>query len=60
MERKTAPILPLAGRTVALPETRELDSCARMLEEKGAAVHRCPLVGIRDAPDPGCAPHADL
>ena len=43
---------PLAGRTVALPETREIDVLAEMLEDKGAATIRCPLVAIVDAPDP--------
>ena len=43
---------PLAGRRVALPESRELDLFAGMLEQRGAAVWRCPLVAIRDAPDP--------
>src|SRR5687768_8812759 len=42
----------LAGRTVAVPETRELDVFASMLERRGAAVLRCPLVAILDAPDP--------
>ena len=41
----------LAGRRVALPETRELDRLARMLEDKGAETVRCPLVAIKDAPD---------
>lgn len=44
---------PLAGRTVALPETRELNLLAAMLEEKGATTLRCPLVAILDAPDAG-------
>jgi uroporphyrinogen-III synthase len=47
-----APAAPLAGRTVAVPETRELDLFARMLEERGAATLRCPLVAILDHPDP--------
>lgn len=42
----------LAGRTVAVPETRELDVFAGLLERRGATVLRCPLVGIADAPDP--------
>jgi uroporphyrinogen-III synthase len=42
----------LAGRRVALPETRELDRLARMLEEEGAETLRCPLVAIEDTPDP--------
>lgn len=44
--------LPLAGRTVALPESRELDQLSRLLEEQGATAWRCPLVSILDAPDP--------
>src|SRR3954452_11294799 len=47
-----APPLPLAGRTIALPETRELDRLAQLLEEQGATTVRCPLVLIIDAPDP--------
>ena len=43
----------LSGRRIALPETRELDRLAQMLEEQGAETLRCPMVAIRDAPDPG-------
>jgi uroporphyrinogen-III synthase len=43
---------PLAGRVVAVPETREIDIFAAMLERRGAQVMRCPMVAIRDAPDP--------
>ncbi len=43
---------PLAGRTVAVPETREIDIFAAMLERRGARVVRCPMVAILDAPDP--------
>jgi uroporphyrinogen-III synthase len=42
----------LSGRTIAVPETRELDVFASMLERRGATVLRCPLVAILDAPDP--------
>ena len=42
---------PLAGRTIAIPETRELNVLASMIEEKGASAIRCPLVSIHDAPD---------
>ena len=42
----------LSGRRIAVPETRELDLFAAMLERRGAAVLRCPLVAIKDAPDP--------
>jgi uroporphyrinogen-III synthase len=41
----------LAGRTIALPETRELDKLGHLLEAEGAKTLRCPLVAIRDAPD---------
>ncbi len=43
---------PLTGRTIAVPETRELDLFAALLERRGATVLRCPLVAIRDAEDP--------
>jgi uroporphyrinogen-III synthase len=43
---------PLAGRTIAVPETRELEVFATLLERRGATVLRCPLISIRDAPDP--------
>jgi uroporphyrinogen-III synthase len=43
---------PLTGRTIALPETRELDRLAGILEAAGATTARCPLVAILDAPDP--------
>lgn len=43
--------LPLAGRRIALPESRELDLFADMLIKRGAEVVRCPLVSIHDAPD---------
>lgn len=43
---------PLAGRTIAVPESREAEIFAALLERRGARVIRCPLVAIRDAPDP--------
>lgn len=43
---------PLAGRTIAVPESREIEVFATLLERRGARVIRCPLVAIRDAPDP--------
>ena len=46
-------IQPLAGRTIAVPESREIEVFAALLERRGARVIRCPLVAIRDAPDPG-------
>ena len=44
--------LALARRRIAVPERRELDVFAQMLERHGANVIRCPLVAIRDVPDP--------
>ena len=41
----------LLGRVVALPESRQLDILAVMLEKRDASVIRCPLVTILDAPD---------
>ncbi|MGH8289256.1 MAG: uroporphyrinogen-III synthase [Steroidobacteraceae bacterium] len=43
---------PLASRTIAVPESREIEVFAALLERRGARVIRCPLVSIRDAPDP--------
>jgi uroporphyrinogen-III synthase len=42
----------LQDRLIALPEMRELDLFASLLERRGARVLRTPLVAIRDAPDP--------
>lgn len=42
----------LAGHCIAVPESRELDVFCAMLERRGAQVWRCPLVAIKDAPDP--------
>jgi uroporphyrinogen-III synthase len=42
----------LTGRTIAVPESRELDVFVAMLERRGAKVIRCPLIAILDAPDP--------
>ena len=41
----------LAGKVIAVPETRQLDVLSGLLERRGASVLRCPLVGIDDAPD---------
>jgi uroporphyrinogen-III synthase len=43
--------MSLAGKTIALAEGRQLEELAGMLETEGAAVVRCPLVSILDAPD---------
>jgi uroporphyrinogen-III synthase len=43
---------PLDGRTVALAEGRQLEELAALLEGEGAAVLRCPLLSILDAPQP--------
>jgi uroporphyrinogen-III synthase len=42
----------LRDQLIALPETRELDVFAALLERRGARVLRAPLVAILDAPDP--------
>lgn len=44
---------PLAGRTVALAEGRQLEELADMLAKEGATPLRCPMVSILDAPDAG-------
>jgi uroporphyrinogen-III synthase len=36
---------------VALPETRQLDLLAGLLERRGVGVLRCPLIAIKDSPD---------
>jgi uroporphyrinogen-III synthase len=41
----------LTGRVIAVPESRQLDVLASLLERRGASVLRCPLVGIVDSPD---------
>jgi uroporphyrinogen-III synthase len=43
---------PLGGRTVAIPETRELDRLRKLLVEQGATPVSCPLISIRDVTDP--------
>src|SRR5258706_3723793 len=43
---------PLAGRTIALPEMRELDRMSDLLAKEGATTFSCPLIGIRDVSDP--------
>ena len=42
----------LTGRRIIVPETRELPLLMNMLKERGAIPVPCPLVAIRDAPDP--------
>jgi uroporphyrinogen-III synthase len=37
---------------IVVPETRELDLLARMIEAEAGVVIRCPMVAIIDAPDP--------
>lgn len=44
----------MSGRkrpVVALPETRQLDVLAEMLERRDVDVRRCPMIAIRDQPD---------
>jgi uroporphyrinogen-III synthase len=42
---------PLAGVTIALPETREIARMAGLLEAAGATTLSCPLVALVDPPD---------
>ena len=42
----------LTGRRIVVPETRELGQLLRILEEQGADTVACPMIAIRDAPDP--------
>jgi uroporphyrinogen-III synthase len=46
------PMSPLAGKRIAIPETRQQDILAELLSARGADVRKVPLVGIFDAPDP--------
>jgi uroporphyrinogen-III synthase len=41
----------LAGKRVAVPESRQLDLLAEMLKKRGAEIRRCPLVAIYDSPE---------
>jgi uroporphyrinogen-III synthase len=41
----------LLGRRIAIPEHRELDRLAEMLEAEGASAVRCPMMAILDTPD---------
>src|SRR5579875_1226084 len=41
----------LDGLTILVPESRELDFFARLLEAEGASVLRCPLLQIADLDD---------
>jgi len=43
---------PLGGRRILVPESRELDLFAGMLEAQGAEALRCPMVTILDVEDP--------
>jgi uroporphyrinogen-III synthase len=43
--------LPLAKRTIALAECRQLEELVQMLEKEGATALRCPMLSILDAPD---------
>jgi uroporphyrinogen-III synthase len=42
---------PLANRTIALAEGRQLEELVQMLEKEGATALRCPMLSILDAPD---------
>ncbi len=50
MTRKAAVASILKGRTVALPESRQLDVLAALFQRRGASVIRIPLVTILDTP----------
>ena len=52
MDTNTSEQISLSGRVIAVPETRELDVFSGLLERRGAMVLRCPLIAIKDAPDP--------
>ena len=52
MDSSSATTDSLAGRVIAVPESRELQVFAGLLERRGATVLRYPLVSIIDAPDP--------
>jgi uroporphyrinogen-III synthase len=45
-------VAALDGLTVLVPESRELDLFAELLEAEGATAFRCPLVQILDLEDP--------
>ncbi|HEX6994139.1 MAG TPA: uroporphyrinogen-III synthase [Gammaproteobacteria bacterium] len=42
---------PLRGKVIAVPESRQIEVLASLLERRGARVLRCPLVTILDADD---------
>lgn len=42
---------PLSGWLIAVPESRQLDVLSGLMIRRGATVHRCPMIGIVDAPD---------
>lgn len=43
--------MPLRGKTIALAEGRQLEELVGLLQDEGAAVLRCPMLSILDAPD---------
>lgn len=51
MTVQASPIKGLENKHIAVPESRQLDVFANMLESRGATVFRCPLVSIYDSPD---------
>ena len=52
-DRSDRPVVtnPLAGCRIVVPESRELDLFAAMLEARGATTLRCPMVAILDLED---------
>ncbi len=45
------PEATLRHRTIAIPESRQQDVLADLLERRGATVLRCALIAIKDSPD---------
>lgn len=45
------PEATLRHRTIAIPESRQQDVLADLLERRGATVLRCALISIKDSPD---------
>jgi len=46
------PEASLRHKTIAIPESRQQDVLADLLVRRGASVLRCPLIAIKDTPEP--------
>ncbi|MFD1623175.1 uroporphyrinogen-III synthase [Azospirillum griseum] len=55
MSEATANAGDLTGRRILVPESRDLELFARMMEQHGALCVRCPMVKILDLDDPAPA-----